>query len=64
MEAFHERLIAEKDELDAKIKKLAELFESEKANEIEDKQLMLLRIQYHAMTTYSSCLTERLGLLQ
>jgi len=61
---FHQRLIAEKDELDEKIKKLQSFLESSVFGAIEPAQQVLLRVQVKAMDTYSQILTERLSLLQ
>jgi hypothetical protein len=61
---FHERLIAEKDNLDEKINKLSGFLNTEPFGQLPIFQQSLLRIQFHAMNTYSQCLLERLGDLQ
>jgi esterase/lipase superfamily enzyme len=56
------RLIIEKDELAEKVK-LESFLATEKANEIDKDQLMLLGIQLNAMKTYLGCLTARIDRL-
>ncbi|MEN6624537.1 MAG: hypothetical protein ABFD50_23695 [Smithella sp.] len=61
---FLERLIDEKNEVDARSAKLEMFLRTDKAKEIQSGQLSLLNIQFQAMLTYSQCLLERLVLLQ
>lgn len=64
MDNFLERIIDEKNEVDARSAKLEVFLTTPKAKEIEPLQLSLLNIQLQAMQTYSQCLLERLVWLQ
>ena len=59
MEKFEERLLNEKEELDARIEKLTAFFDSG-PQVIQKIQHSLLVVQLQAMKTYSLCLHERL----
>jgi len=61
MENWKERVIIEKKELDLKIYNLELFLNSDKAKNIDSKQLGLLNIQLYTMKTYSNCLNERLS---
>jgi hypothetical protein len=63
MSDFKTRLIIEKDELAEKVSKLESFLATEKANEIDKDQLMLLGIQLNAMKTYLGCLIARIDRL-
>ena len=63
MEEFEVRLIKEKEDLEQKIVKLGAFLDSDKFNEIELVQQSLLNIQFLAMTTYLTCLQERIDWL-
>lgn len=63
MEEFEVRLIKEKEDLEQKIVKLGNFIGSEKFDEIELVQQSLLNIQFLAMTTYLTCLQERIDWL-
>lgn len=60
MNDFKTRLVEEQKALELKLDKLDFFLESEKAKEINDTQLALLRIQATAMNTYNQCLKERI----
>ncbi len=60
MEKFEERLLNEKEELDARIEKLTAFFDSGKSQVIQKIQHSLLIVQLQAMKTYRLCLHERL----
>lgn len=64
MPGLIERLIDEKNELDAKAAKLEVFMMKDEFKVIDIAQQSLLRIQFKAMLTYSQCLQERLMLLQ
>jgi hypothetical protein len=64
MNTFKERLAVEKQELDAKLDKLAEFKVSDKFLQIDGVQMSLLDIQFKAMETYSQCLRERIMWLE
>jgi hypothetical protein len=61
MSSFYDRLLAEKQELDARREKLVSFLESDKVNDVEATQISLLNIQSQAMATYSQVLTERIA---
>ena len=63
MSDFKKRLTIENDELVEKTCKLEDFLATDEAQEIDEVQLMLLRIQLNAMNTYLSCLQERIGRL-
>ena len=61
MEAYIERMVEEKRELDEKIAKLIAFRYSEKGDEIlDDRQRSLLDRQFRAMTEYSDTLSIRI----
>ena len=64
MSDFKTRLKTENDELLDKVIKLEDFLATEKANEIDKDQLMLLGIQLNAMRTYLGCLTARIDRLK
>jgi len=61
--SFKDRLLSEKKHLDEKIEKLSQFIESAKFDVIEERQRILLRIQFRVMTTYSEILYERISIL-
>lgn len=61
--SFYDRLIAEKDELDARQEKLTAFLNSDKAKEIDPMQITLLRAQNGVMVAYSHILKARIELL-
>lgn len=63
MSTFYDRLLAEKSELDERREKLVSFLESDKVKDIDPIQASLLRVQSHAMLTYSQILDERLSRL-
>jgi hypothetical protein len=64
MDTFYDRLLREGTELSERILKLAEFLQSGKAQDIDPKQLSLLRIQIQAMQTYHQILRERIALIE
>lgn len=61
MEAYIERMVEEKRELDERIHKLVTFRYSEKADEILDnEQKYLMNNQFEAMTRYSDVLGQRI----
>lgn len=61
MEAYIERMVEEKRELDDRIAKLVAFRYSEKADEIlDDEQKYLMNNQFEAMTRYSDILGQRI----
>ncbi len=60
MSDFKTRLQAEQSELQEKLKKLNSFIATENFNKIDDVQQVLLKTQTNAMTTYLTCLDERL----
>ncbi len=61
MEAYIERMVEEKRELDEKIAKLIAFRYSEKGDEIlDDRQRSLMDRQFRAMTRYSDTLGDRI----
>lgn len=63
MSTFKERLEVEKKELDEKLGKLKSFMETDNFKTIDKVQQSLLRVQAHAMLTYSQILFERLAFL-
>lgn len=63
MDNFKTRLIDEKAQLDEKIKKLNDFFDSETFKTLPAEQQRLLNIQYMVMGTYSHILFERITLI-
>jgi hypothetical protein len=64
MSTFRERLLTEKQELDAKRSKLEIFMNSDAFKGIDAVQMTLLNIQSQAMATYSQCLLERIAWLE
>ena len=64
MDTFKERLIDEQNQLEDKIQKLDSFISSPKFKEIEPIQKSLLDVQFFAMQTYSSILSERISHLE
>ena len=64
MSTFKERLIQEQQELYEKMKKLADFICGDKFATVSETQKILLRIQMTAMTTYHTCLSERISNLE
>lgn len=64
MDAFMERLINEREELDAKMNKLDDFIGSDKFKAIDQVQQSLLKLQSSAMETYYRCLDERIKWLE
>jgi len=64
MSHFIKRLEKEKEELADKTAKLFEFRCSNKFLEISKEQQALLNVQFDAMTTYGTCLKERLKQLK
>jgi TPP-dependent indolepyruvate ferredoxin oxidoreductase alpha subunit len=60
---FYKRLLAEKEELDSKIEKLEQFYNSTKINSIDEAQKDLLGIQLPAMKTYRTILSVRIKLI-
>jgi len=60
MSDFKTRLQAEQSELQEKLEKLNSFIATENFSKIDDVQQALLKTQYQAMTTYLTCLDERL----
>ena len=60
MSDFKKRLDQEQCDLEDKIVKLYDFLDSEKTKEINEVQLVLLKIQVAAMETYNQCLVARL----
>ena len=63
MEAFIQRIVEEKQELDDRLSKLTIFSESEKFKELDDNMQDLMCKQAYSMSTYSYYLGERLKLL-
>lgn len=61
MEAYQERVIEEKQELDKKIEKLVLFINSDKFLSLSREDAALLLDQQIAMTTYSQILKERIA---
>ena len=57
---FKSRLVREREELEAKLEKLNDFNQSEKADKIDPIQKSLLVVQAGAMYTYLECLKARL----
>lgn len=57
---FKSRLVTEREELEAKLEKLNDFNQSEKADKIDPIQKSLLVVQAGAMYTYLECLKARL----
>ena len=57
---FKSRLVTEREELEAKLEKLKDFNQSEKADKIDPIQKSLLVVQAGAMYTYLECLKARL----
>lgn len=60
MEAYIERMVEEKRELDGRISRLIAFFYSDKGDDLDDKQKYLLDSQFRAMTKYHETLVERI----
>jgi len=63
MNKYRENLEAEKKELEERLNKLNEFNASDEANEIDQVQKSISRIQAGAMYTYLECLKEALARL-
>ncbi len=61
MEPFQQRVIDEKTELDARIKKLAVFLNSPMCFTLEPDDLVLIRQQYGLMVEYSNLLLKRMS---
>jgi hypothetical protein len=64
MDAYLERLIEEKQQLDLKRQGLRSFIASEDFTKIDPVQMTLLNIQINAMDTYGQILLERIVRLQ
>ncbi|MFT6333263.1 MAG: hypothetical protein ACJAW3_001622 [Lentimonas sp.] len=60
---FKTRLVEEKDQLVARIRKLMSFVENDLFQELHKDQKQLLVRQLNAMTTYQEILSERFGML-
>jgi hypothetical protein len=60
METYQERVVAEKNELDVKIKSLRAFINSDEYNEIKENDQVLLCEQYEHMAKYTSVLSDRI----
>ena len=60
MEAYIERMVEEKRELDGRISRLIAFYYSDKGEDLDDKQRYLLDDQFRAMTKYHETLVERI----
>ena len=60
MEAYIERMVEEKRELDGRISRLIAFYYSDKGEDLDDKQRYLLDSQFRAMTKYHETLVERI----
>jgi hypothetical protein len=60
---FKTRLVEEKDQLVARIRKLMSFVENDLFQELHKDQKQLLVRQLNAMTTYHEILSERFGML-
>ena len=60
MEAYIERMVEEKRELDGRISRLIAFYYSDKGEDLDDKQRHLLDNQFRAMTNYHETLVERI----
>ena len=63
MEDFKTRLIEEQTLLEEKLNKLNSFTQSDKFDEIDQRQQSLLIIQAGAMYTYNECLKARIEIL-
>ena len=63
MEKFEIRLIAECEELKAKLDKLNDFVETEQFEKLSAHNKSLLQLQKVSMLTYFCCLNERIGLI-
>ena len=63
MEDFKTRLIEEQSLLEEKLNKLNSFTQSDKFDEIDQRQQSLLIIQAGAMYTYNECLKARIEIL-
>jgi hypothetical protein len=61
MEAYQERVVLEKKELDEKISKLSPFISSEKFLSVEQNEADRLRNQLSVMIDYSNILGERIA---
>lgn len=61
MEAFQNRVIEEKDELDSKREKLGVFIDSEAFKALESGEQARLRRQFNIMADYSGILSERIA---
>lgn len=60
MDKYQERMVAEKSDLDDKIKKLGEFIDGHVFSGLDAEDQTLLRMQRIAMVSYSRILTQRL----
>ena len=60
MEAYIERMVEEKRELDGRISRLIAFVYSDKGDDLDDNQKYLLNEQFHAMARYHETLVERI----
>lgn len=60
MEAYQERVVEEKEGLDAKIKELSLFMGSDRAESLENSEMRAMKRQFHSMTEYSTALGERI----
>jgi hypothetical protein len=61
MEAYQERVVLEKNELDEKISKLSTFISSEKFSSVKEDEVNRLRNQLSIMIDYSNILGERIS---
>jgi len=64
MEPHQERVVEEKKELDAKLRKLDEFMETAFFEELDDTEKYLLRKQAQYMQSYSDTLRDRIELFK
>ena len=60
MEAYIERMVEEKRELDGRISRLIAFVYSDKGDDLDDNQKYLLNEQFRAMTRYHETLIDRI----
>ena len=61
MQAFQERVVVEKNELDEKINKLSSFIESDRWSSVAEDEKEWMRKQLVAMGEYSNVLSQRIA---
>ena len=61
MQAFQERVVVEKNELDEKINKLSSFIESDRWSSVAEDEKERMRKQLVAMGEYSNVLSQRIA---